>query len=181
MKYIEAVRQWCKDGGSIRMIVLLGLSAMALLLLSGLPETDKAESEDMECAVTEVQDPAAEYAAETERRLTALLKQMDGVGAVSVMVTVCGTKEQIYAEEARISESDHSSQSEYTYVITKSGGEESALVSQTRYPKVAGVAVLCTGGGSAAVQERVILAVSTVLGIPSSDIYVGRQTPVPTS
>ena len=62
--------------------------------------------------------------------------------------------------------------------ITKSGGNESALIAETRYPAVVGAAVLCTAGDHAAVQERITRAVSTVLGIPASSVFVGKTGPI---
>lgn len=178
----ERLRSWCKEGNGFRIIVLLGIFGMALILLSGLLTGEKQQATDSQRDTHGTQPAASlsisatEYAAEVESRLTALLTQMEGVGAATVMVTVRGTAEQVYAEEVRASQSGNSKQTENAYVITKSGGEESALVAQTRYPAVAGVAVLCTGGDRPAVQERVIRAISTVLGIPSSDVFVGRST-----
>lgn len=174
------LRRWCREGGRNRILLLLGGSAVGMLLLSSLlpKKTDTAPSKTVPQESTVSQ--AADYAAETERRLTELLEQMDGVGTVTVMVTVDGTAEEIYAEEVRESQSDSSRQTERACVILRTDGDESALVTKTRHPMLSGVAVLCTGGGSPAVQEKVVRAVSTVLDIPSSDIYVGRQKAVPT-
>ena len=54
-------------------------------------------------------------------------------------------------------------------------------MTQTKYPQIAGVAVLCSGGDRVTVQEKVIRAVSTVLGISSADVFVGRETAAPIS
>lgn len=180
MNLQERLRSWLRAGNGLRLIVLLGLSGMALILLSsmfasGSKASTSTSTADASAPVQSADADAAEYAAKMESRLTAWLTQMEGVGAVTVMVTVRGTAEQIYAEEVRASQNGSGKQSENAYVITKSGGNESALVAQTRYPAIAGVAVLCTGGDRPAVQERVIRAVSTVLGIPTSDIFVGRS------
>lgn len=175
------LRRWCKEGGRNRILLLLGGSALAMLLLSGLLPKQKnsvqAEPPPQNSAVSQ----ATAYAAETERRLTELLEQMDGVGAVTVMVTVEGTAEEKYAEEVRESESDSSRQTERACVLARIDGDDTPLVAKTQYPALSGVAVLCTGGGSPKVQEKVVRAVSTVLDIPSSDIYVGQQVTVPTT
>lgn len=157
----------------MRVVVLLGVCGMALILLSGLLPHDRKTTQDV--TVSAVEFSEAEYAAEMENRLQTLLSRMEGVGSVTVMVTVSGTAEQVYAEEVNAAQSEKSRQSQNAYVIMKSGGTETPLVSRTKYPQIAGVAVLCSGGGSAAVQERVMRAVSTVLGIAVSDIYVGQQ------
>lgn len=166
---------WAKyEENRVRALILLGICGIALILLSGLFSDYSPNTADSPAVVQT--DSTADYVAKIEQKLTNLLAKMDGVGMVNVMVTVSGTAEQVYAEEVNVSQSDKSRQSQNAYVITKSGGNESALVSQTRFPKIEGVAVLCSGGGKMTVQEQVVRAVSTVLGIPASDIFVGRQT-----
>ncbi len=185
MKCMERLMKWwkrnSKDGaGGGRIVLLLGLSAMALLLLSELlPKSGNAEH-PTKPAMDRAAD-CGDFVSETESRLALLLSEMDGVGQATVMVSVSGTAEQVYAEEVRASQNGTGRQSETALVITRSNGSESALVAQTRCPEVTGVAVLCTGGGSAAVQERVIRAVSTVMGIPTSRVFVGRQIAAPIS
>ena len=166
----DKLKEMLSGRNRVRLITALGFLGMALILLSGLQK--KTE----QTAVPLKSEPSAaeEYRTELEIRLTAMLGRMEGVGAVSVMVTVTGTAEQIYAEEVKQTKSDRQTQRESQYVITKSGGEESALLAETRYPAVCGVAVLCSGGGHAAVRERVTQAVSTVLSLPPGKIFVGQ-------
>ena len=173
---LRAVRERLKSESGLRIIVALGLAGMALILFSGMLSGKKETTHAAEPPpdMTEAAAPEA-YRNELEERLTALIRQMDGIRTVTVMVTLSGTSEQIYAEEVKSSKSDRGTQSEASCVITKSGGNESALIAETRYPAVVGVAVLCTGGDHAAVQERVSRAVSTVLGIPAANVFVGKS------
>lgn len=161
----------------VRLIVLLGLAGMALILLSGLlPDADtKTPEPAMQYAEAGDNPDADSYRQMLEQRLTELLSQMEGVGQVTVMITVSGSAEQVYAEEVKTSSSDHSSSKESAFVITKQGGDEAALRAETKYPAVQGAAVLCSGGDHAAVQERVSKAVATVLGIPAARIFVGKS------
>lgn len=173
-KLTARIRAALRQRNGVRVITVLGLAGMALILLSGLHSgsDEKKPAEALTESVTPL-NSADLYRTDLETRLSALLSRMDGVGGVTVMLTVSGSAEQIYAEEVKETDSDRASQRESSLVITKSGGAESALLTETRYPHVTGAAVLCTGGAHAAVRERVTQAVSTVLQIPANQIYVG--------
>lgn len=173
--FTERIRAAVQRAGTVRVITVIGLAGMALILFSGLHPHDTAENPESSISASEPLSAADSYRTDLENRLTALLSHMDGVGAVTVMVTVGGSAEQVYAEEVKESDSDRSAQRESAPVITKHGSEESALVSETKYPQVTGAAILCTGGDHAAVRERVIGAASAVLGLPASRIYVGTK------
>ena len=61
-------------------------------------------------------------------------------------------------------------------VITDNDGKKEALVRKIIKPQICGVVSVCEGGGDIKVNERVLKAVSTVLGISSSKICVeGRK------
>ena len=172
MRLTERIRTFFRSRKGIRVTVLAGIFGMLLILFSGMMP-DSGQTSETATAVTEAAAADA-YRAAVEQRLTALLSGMEGVGAVRVMVTLDGTAEQIYAEEVRISKGDRSEQKQSEYVITRSGGNEAALLSRTAYPAVQGAAVLCAGGGHAAVCEKVRQAASTLLGISASRVFVGK-------
>ena len=172
---LDKLREKMQSERGIRLTVILGLAGMALILISGLLPGKKTSQNSESTAKTQaVTESADQYRIALESRLTRLLSQMNGIGRAEVMITLSGTAEQIYAEEVRSNQSDHSSQREASYVITKSGGNESALVTETRYPAVIGAVVLCTNGDRASVREAVTKAVSTALGIPVSSVFVGK-------
>ena len=172
--WLEKLRNRIRGETGLRLTVLLGLAGMALILLSGLipKKTETPQQTEQQTGASDTDS----YRESLETRLTALLSGMDGVGSVTVMVTVGGSAEQVYAEEVKTAENERGTQRESAYVITRADGNEAALVSETKYPAVTGVAVLCSGGDHAAVQEKVSRAVSTVLGISPARIYVGRST-----
>lgn len=155
----------------VRLIAALGLTGMALILLSGL-RTPRAEPDTP--AAPESSDLSEAYRTGLEARLTAWLSQMDGVGQVKVMVTLSGSAEQQFAEEVKSAKSDRSVTQQSEIVLTRRNGTESALIASTRAPEICGVAVLCAGGDRAAIRERVSTAVTTVLGIPARAVYVGK-------
>ncbi len=176
-EYAEKIKKIFQGEKGLRLIVILGLTGMALILFSSFPSKKESQKQQNKTAVFSADNsPAADqYRISMEKRLTELLSKMDGIGKAEVMITLSGSAEQIYAEEVRSSKSDHSDQKEATYVITKSGGNESALVSETRYPAVIGAVILCSSGDRAVIREKVSRAVSTALGIPASSVFVGKS------
>lgn len=120
-------------------LVLLGVLGLALLLLGGSP------AEQSEEAVGDSEDYRRTLTAE----VTALCREVRGVGEVSVLLTLEAGESSLWAEN------------ENGYVTA--GGE--GLLIESRPPRVAGVAVVCAGGGDAAVREELIELLSAALGI----------------
>lgn len=101
-------------------------------------------------------DTAADYATQLESRLTALISRVEGAGKTAVMVTLESGSESIYATDT---DADGAS----THVLLGSGRAD-GLVETVQTPQVLGVAVVCEGGGNAAVQNRVTALVETLTG-----------------
>ena len=175
MYLTDKLRILFREENRIRLTVLLGISGAALILLSGLLPGKQQRIPDAE------PPPAAEltadlYRSSLEERLSALLSEMEGVGNVTVMITVGGSAEQVYASECRSVRSENNYQTSSAPVLTRSNGNESALLTETRYPEIRGAVILCSGGAHAAVQERVTKAAAALLGISASQIYVGQSS-----
>ena len=67
----------------VNLLVLMGLAGLVLLAFSAwLPADDAAQP------APAVQETAADYAAQLESRLTALIRRVDGAGDTAVMVTL---------------------------------------------------------------------------------------------
>ena len=172
-QWYSELREKLADKQKSSFLILLGLCGVCLLLLPNLlPEKSpqpRAEPQDAGFSVET-------YREQLENRLTDLLEDLDGVGHVQVMITCSCSAEQVYAEAVKSAQSDRNIQQETEYIITRSGGNESALIEKTRYPAVQGAAILCTGGGHAAVQERVSRAAAALLGISPARIFVGQSS-----
>ncbi|MGN0614288.1 MAG: hypothetical protein ACI4JB_10380 [Porcipelethomonas sp.] len=145
---------------------------MALILFSELFESsdtaaDKSIPENFSVSYEE-------YEADMEKKLKKTLESIDGVGEAEVMVTVTGTQEYIYAQEEKVKngENDYSAESEY--VIIGSGGEKQALLKKVVNPEISGVVIICEGGESNIVKERVYSTISAAFNIPTQKIYVTK-------
>ena len=122
----------------------------------------------------------AEAKKQIEKELKDVLSKVRGVGECEVMVTVEETTEYVYAENLTKSTDNNGDRTSDRYeneiVITDNDGKKEALVRKIIKPQICGVVIVCEGGGDIKVNERVLKAVSTVLGISSSKICVeGRK------
>ena len=158
-------------GKGLKAIVFLGLAGILLILFSDMTGDD--ETQDNTAAV---QDTAAvayeQYIDATEERLRKTLEKINGVGKADVMITAVGSGEYVYAQNSK-RESDPDSVSESgEYVIIGGNGDKKALVRKVDNPEIMGVVVVCEGGESNVVKEKVYNAVSAAFGIPSQKIFV---------
>ena len=144
----------------VNLLVCMGLAGLLLLAVSSWLPADSSTQSAAPAAMT---DSTADYAAELETRLTALISRVEGAGKTAVMVTLESGSESIYATDT---DSDGSS----THVLLGSGGAETVET-----PRVLGVAVVCEGGGSAAVQSRVTALVQALTGIGTNHITVAKM------
>lgn len=154
-----------------QVIFILGIIGILLIFVSSLGDNKKEEKKS-KTASAQVYDDTSEFINDTEKRLEELLEDIYGVGDVEVMVNVSGTTEFEYAQELS-KDSDTESQSyKNQYVFIENNGEKEALVKKINKPHISGVAVVCKGGDDVKVKERIVEAVSTVLGISSNSICV---------
>lgn len=157
-------------------VVIILTVAAALIALSDFIPLDKEEKQAPE-AVT-----AEEYSNALSQRLEEILSSMSGVGECEVMVTLKGSEELLYVtEEKENSDTEQksdgsgktSNQKETGYIIIEDGsGGQTALSSKVISPEINGVLIVCDGGSSPSVKEKVTSAVKTALGIGSDRIYV---------
>lgn len=160
-----------------KLIICIGLTGMALIFLSELipKKEEKSESENTNYSC-ETSDETENYKIQIQTELTQILSQIQGVGNCTVMVTVEGTTEYVYAENSsRYTDQKDgyvSDKYENDIVMTEKDGERQALIKKIIKPQINGVVVVCDGGGDAKINERVIKTVSTVLNIASSKICV---------
>ncbi len=159
-------------GSKVKIIVVVGLVGMLLILLSeftGSDSSEQAEKPDNSNSTS-----YETYAQDMEKRLSGILEKIEGVGKAEVMVTVSGTEEYIYAQEEKIKngEKDYSAESEY--VLIGSGSEKQALLKKVVNPEISGVVIICEGGDSNIVKERVYSSISAVFNISASQIYVTK-------
>lgn len=174
-----------KADKKITLIVCIGLLGMLLLLASEfihLPKKQEAEtpSENIQTEYS--------YAEDLEKRLTNIVSSISGAGKTKVMVTLENGVESVYAadekqlverssgEKTGGVEVNEKSNTENEYIILQSNGSrDEGLVIKVIQPKIRGVAIVCEGGDSAYVQQRITQAVTAVLDIGASRVSIARM------
>lgn len=102
-----------------------------------------------------------QYIQETESRLEMMLSELEGAGRCRVTVTLAaGTKKEYVRQEGSV------------LVVSDKDGNESPVISKENSPEIAGVTVACRSAERPDVRNRIIQAVSTVLGIGTNKICV---------
>lgn len=149
------------------LLVLILLVGVLLVLFSGENKSEKISQ-------TNIEFDEEEYEEILENRLTSILEKIDGVGEVSVMVTLEGSALYSYATDtSQDNGKEGNSKKESTIVLsTKSSSVKEAVISGYTLPKVKGAAVVCSSDLSATLRAKVIGVVSAALGISSARICV---------
>ena len=155
------------------------LTALLGVLLLLLPQNEKA-------AATQAPRRRPPRKISTARRCKTrwriILSSLDGVGKLSLMLTVEGggayelAQDETASLKARGEEVDEQTRKTETVVL---GGGTSAevVVTHSRYPRFVGALVVCEGGDRADVQLKVTQAVSALTGLSSERISVVKGTP----
>lgn len=150
-------------------IIILGAAGVLLLVLSELiPSSPKEQKTDVK---TDTAVSSADYEKSLEERLAKIISDIDGAGEVSVMVTLESGTESVFAQDEKRSGAESGGQ-ENEYVIIKNDDGEGGVLLKTSQPRVRGVAVVCTGGGSAVVRQSILNTVTAVLGISSARVNI---------
>lgn len=179
MKKFAELFEKFKQEKKLLIVFAIGVLGMILLAVSSLSESfaDPKQAATPDPEKDQVQNyTTADIEELLEERLERIAAQVRGAGNVSAMVTVSSSGEYVFAENKK-SESDGDSASEDKEIVLyeSSGGSDSGLVVSIRSPDIAGVVILCEGGGSAVVRAEITKLVTSLFGIGSDRVYVGEK------
>ena len=142
--------------GKYKYPILVVLVGLALLLLPG----------------REAEEPAVPVQAVTEesleQRLEALLTQIEGAGAVRVLLTEDTGRETLW-------QTDVDSGREDTVIVEDSDRNETGLVRWTVEPSYRGAVILCQGADVPSVKLAIVEAVRCVTGLGADRISVQKM------
>ncbi len=156
-------------GGKV--VVIFGILGMGLILFSEIfSGNDKSVEKKMNdnVVITEYEN----YISDMENRLESILEKINGVGNAEVMITAAGSSEYVYAQNEKTQTDNDSTSKNGEYVIIGGNGDKKALVRKVDNPEIMGIVVICEGGDSNIVKEKVYSAVAAAFGIPSQKIFV---------
>ncbi|WOO36187.1 hypothetical protein R2R35_20680 [Anaerocolumna sp. AGMB13020] len=187
-----------KEIGPARLVMLL-MAGIFLVLLSipNLPSFDKSTKKTTENSGTAVvntvtagtKDETKLYVTDLEERLKNVLMKVEGIGAVEVMITLKGSKEEIILkDEANTNESVNEAdgeggsrnstkteQNDTTIMVEGSDGVARPYILKEIEPELEGILIIAQGGGSAVIQSEIIEAVQVLFGVPSHKVKVMKM------
>ncbi len=117
-----------------------------------------------------------------QKEMETILSSLDGVGRLSLMLTVEGGGVYELAQDESASlkscgeEVDERTKKTETVVLGSGAGAE-VVVTHSRYPRFVGALIVCEGGDRADVQLNVTQAVRARTGLSSARITVVRGPP----
>ena len=162
-----------------KILIAVGLCGIMLIFVSSLfsneNKTDKKSTNENEPYT------AQEYCETLEKDIKNIVTSITGDRHPTVVVTLeSGIRyNYVSASETDTSSStgntaDQSSESKkqsYITVKTADGGEQALIVTEIM-PEIRGVAIVCSGGNSQAVVEKIKNAVTAALNITAKRVYI---------
>ena len=146
-------------------IFFLLLLAVAGVFIIALTSGNKNE-ETVKESIEEL-DPA-QYAEAIEERVEELCNRVDGVSGAYAVVTLKGGYQAIYAVDSQSGSSSAKNQT----VVIGSGSNEQAILEGYRYPEIAGIGIVCHGGDSYEVKNKIISLISSAFDLSANKIFV---------
>ena len=110
--------------------------------------------------------------ASLEQRLEELLAQIEGAGAVRVLLTEDVGRETVWQTDVQ---KDADSVREDTVILEDSDRNENGLVRRTRSPSYRGAVILCQGADAPSVKLAIVEAVRCVTGLGADQISVQKM------
>ena len=154
-------------------IVILLVGVLLLIVVLPVKEDKNTCSNSQKKAkaksVSESTYDDEEYEKLLEKKLEGILERMDGVGEVSVMITLSD-------DGTRIVDTKETSESiEKTTVIYDDEDASVPYVTSTDKPTVSGVLVVAQGGGNPQVNNDISNAVSALFDVPMHKIKIAKM------
>lgn len=178
---MEWLMKWKEEKQRGRILLVLGIVGLCLILLSELLAAPAVE----ETILQSQSEENEVYITNMEEKLSRLVENVSGAGKCHVMITLEQGVQYVYASESKkvvdetqshdgtdSSKIQQKDNSERSIVLLEENGVSRALVETSKEPQVKGVVVVCDGGNSSIVQERITQLLTTVLGIGSNQVCV---------
>ncbi len=176
----------------ITIVVLIGILLLVISLPVSQDGTKKKTDTTNDTASGKTSDNSSDtsgYEEYLEEKIENALKKVDGVGDVSVVITLKNTSEKIIAADTDSSESvitetdsaggvrsttEKSNSNTNIYYDTAQGS--SPYITKENMPQVEGVVIVAKGGGDGTVCANITAAVEALLGVPTHKIKVLKMT-----
>lgn len=175
---------WKKNKNQLVVILLVGILLIVVAIPTKKPETEE-NTEKKSMQTTDIKT----YGEIVETRLEKILKDVEGVGEVSVMVTFHTSSEKVIEKDREknsqtVTENDRQGGSretkeaqnrEETVYDSSSDGKEIPYVTKEINPQVEGVIVIAQGGGNAVVRKNITEAIQALFDVDTHKIKVMKR------
>ena len=142
---------------SLPVLILAALGLVLIIIGGSFGKTKKQDAD----TYTDV----GYYTSYLEKRIKDLCESVDGINEAEVLLTLDTSTEYIYDPDAT-----------EDFIIFTGSDNESRVKMCEIYPKIRGVAVVCSNGDIPRIRETVVKLLSASLGIPSSRIEVAGSS-----
>ena len=185
----DMLKNWKIKKDQALILLLLGILLLVISLPSG-KRADKEEDGEKEVFSEEGTMTEQEYISYTERHLENILSRMEGVGDVTVMITLRESAEKVVEKDTETSDetvSEEDSQGGQRTTKNRTAREttiydgendhagQNPYVSKELTPKVEGIVVVAQGGENAVVIKNITEVVQALFGIDTHKIKIVKK------
>lgn len=153
-------------------IIILIIISAALLILGTFWGNGKNQSTVNQADTSDDTAFISTYTELLEKKIADLCRSVSGISKAAVLVTLDSGSEYVYAQNTDSHEMNNAKDISRDYLIIKSGGDEKTVLVKEVFPKIRGIAVVCTNGDDSIVQKKIIDLLSAALGVASNRICV---------
>ena len=146
-------------------LILCVAVGVCLMTYSG---NDRGQEESVTAMASIENGDPREYESFVEAKVKDICSSIDGVGNISVAVSLSGGYRAVYAVNSQSSSSGYKNE----IVTTGSGSAEKPLVVGYEYPEIIGIGIVCDGGERADIKKSIISLVSSAFNISTNKIEV---------
>lgn len=147
--------------------IIIGAIGIIIVLFAGMSEKESKAVQ----ATTDDGDLIA-YTEMLESKIKRLCEACDGVSLVTVAVMLDGGFEYEYAKNTEYGKNSYGDERREEYLVIGQGSGERCVIIRRRLPEISGVGIVCRGGESDIIRERLVGLISSTLNIGANKIYI---------
>lgn len=175
-----------------KLLVLLLIGLILLVIALPTKKTDNSEStfdtvtstdEDTDTDSSHFLDSSeySEYEKLLETRIEDALAKVEGVGNVSVMITLKSSAEEVIdkdtsSESSSTSDSTQNSTSKTSIYSQNADGSQTPYVKKIYTPKIEGVIVIADGGDDSVVIQNISESIQALFGVEAHKIKIMKRS-----
>ena len=178
---VKKLIQRLKAVKHIEIIIAVIAVALMIFIFAGVKRNTDSTPTNVGGSNATTGDYAVTSIAEWEKKLSAILSEIDGVGRAEVMITAKGTTEKITANTKTTNSNNSQNTSgnvtsstnitESPVLVNNNGKSEPYIIKEIM-PEILGVIVVADGADNAVTKLAIMRAVQTVLQVSSSCVEI---------